>query len=284
MSAPIPRTMGVINVTPDSFSGDGILTEQDYVARALDQAAQMIADGAALLDIGGESSRPGSAPVSGDEELRRVVPVIKAIKQNFPDVTLAIDTVKSQVAESALQAGAAIVNDITALAGDPRMAEISAKYKAQVVLMHNRASAHSVSKDAKIGGQYDAPDYGDIIADVKQDLQTHVTHALQAGIARDKIILDPGIGFGKTQQQNLILIMRLHQIKELGFPILMGVSRKSFIGHLLDLPVDDRIEGTAACVAACVLHGADILRVHDVKFMSRVVKMAAILRDAEHIA
>jgi dihydropteroate synthase len=267
--------MGIVNVTPDSFSGDGIAPYDDYIARAVEQARQMVADGADILDIGGESSRPGSVPVSAGEEIRRVVPVIEAIKDL--GVPVAVDTVKADVAELALQAGADIINDISAL-GDPRMAAVVAAHKAKLVLMHNRAGA--VGQDAKIGGQFGAPVYQDFISDVASDLSQRVDAALAAGIARDKIILDPGVGFGKTPQQNVQLIARLSDFRKLGFPLLMGVSRKSFIGAILDTPVGERLEGTAACVTACVLNGADILRVHDVKLMSRIVKMATALRDA----
>jgi dihydropteroate synthase len=233
-----------------------------------------------MIDVGGESSRPGSVPVSAQEEIRRVVPVIAAIHEQFPALPIAVDTVKAEVADQALRAGAAIVNDISALSGDARMAEIILRHEASVVLMHNRSTPDAVNHDATTGGQYDAPEYDEIVEDVARDLAARVKAALAAGIARDKIILDPGIGFGKTPQQNIELIAHMYHFTALGFPVLMGASRKSFIGSLLGLPVDERLEGTAACVTACVLQGADIVRVHDVKFMARVVKMAALLRDA----
>jgi dihydropteroate synthase len=274
-----PLVMGIINVTPDSFSGDGVLQNNDYAAHALAQAEQMVNDGTDILDIGGESSRPGSVPVSAEEEIRRVVPLVAAIKQKLGNVVIAIDTVKASVAEQALQAGATIINDISAL-GDPAMGAIVANHKAKIVLMHNRSEASAVSRDAIIGGQYDAPDYAYIVDDVARELAGRVRAAQNVGITDDKIILDPGIGFGKTPQQNIALIAQLGRIVALGFPVLMGVSRKSFIGHVLGTTVDDRLEGTAACVTACVLRGAHIIRVHDIKFMARVVKMAAALRDA----
>jgi dihydropteroate synthase len=277
----LPLVMGILNVTPDSFSGDGLLPDADYVNRAVAQAEAMVAEGADIIDVGGESSRPGSEPVSSEEEIRRVVPVISAIKKKLGSThVVAVDTVKGDVAEKALQAGASIINDISALAGDVRMGEIVARYGAEVVLMHNRAAASTISRDSKIGGQYEAPHYEDVVADVARELGARVDFALKAGIAREKIILDPGIGFGKTRQQNMALIARLGWIKMLGFPVLVGVSRKSFIGHVLDAPVDERLEGTSACVAIAVMQGADIVRVHDVKFMAKVVKMAAALRDA----
>lgn len=277
-----PLVMGIINVTPDSFSGDGIPPTSDYVERVMAVAQQMIADGADILDIGGESSRPGSAPVPAEEEIRRVVPVIAAIKKKLgSSCDISVDTVKAEVAEKALQAGATIVNDISALAGDVRMGEVTARHGAQLVLMHNRAKTDAVSHSVLIGGQYDAPVYADIVADVVRDLTLRIDAAEKAGVARNKIILDPGIGFGKTPEQNLALIAQIGKIKELGFPVLVGPSRKSFIGHTLGATVDERLEGTAACVAVAVMGGADIVRVHDVKFMARVVKMAAALRDAQ---
>jgi dihydropteroate synthase len=277
--------MGIINVTPDSFSGDGLLIHDDYVGRAVAQAEQMIADGADILDIGGESSRPGSESVSADEEIRRVVPVITTIKNKLGSthvahVALGVDTVKAGVAEEALRAGASMINDISALAGDARMGEVAARYGADVVLMHNRADAESIARHDKIGGHYEAPQYDDVVAEVARALQARVEAALKAGIAPDKIILDPGIGFGKTPKQNLALVAQLGRIKALGFPVLIALSRKSFIGHVLDVPVEERVEGTAACVAVSIMQGADIVRVHDVKLMARVVKMAAALRDA----
>jgi len=248
-----------------------LLQHKDVAEKAASLAHQMILEGADILDVGGESSRPGSVLISAEEEVRRVIPAIEAIKAKVPHAQISVDTFKADVAEQALQAGASIVNDITALAGDSRMAALVAKTNTTVVLMHNRAMAE---------GRYDSANYDDVVTDVAQDLLASVARAEKSGIARDKIILDPGIGFGKTPQQNLALITHLKKIGALGFPLLMGVSRKSFIGKTLDLAIDERLEGTAACVTACVLNGADILRVHDVKFMTRVVNMAAALRDA----
>jgi dihydropteroate synthase len=272
--------MGIINVTPDSFSGDGLLLHANDVERAVWQAQDMVANGAEILDVGGESSRPGSTPVSTDEETRRVVPVIAALKKKLPGIQIAVDTVKAEVAEKAVEEGATIINDISALAADPRMAEVAARTGATVVLMHNRASANAYSTDEKIGGCYQASDYQDVVEDVRRDLEARVKVALEAGIKRDKIILDPGIGFGKTTDQNLALFGNLDRLKALGFPLLVGVSRKSFIGQVLHVPIAERLEGTSACVAIAVMQGADIIRVHDVKFMARVVKMAAALRKA----
>jgi dihydropteroate synthase len=272
--------MGIVNVTPDSFSGDGLMTENDFVAGALRQATYMVADGAALLDVGGESSRPGSSPVNADEEIRRTVPVIAALRQAFPAIPLSIDTVKPLVAETALKAGASIINDISGTQQDPAMRTLAAESGVYLVLMHNGSEAHAVEKDSRLGAMYEAPAYGDIIDDVRHQLSELAAQALAAGVKRERIIIDPGLSFGKTVEQNLRLINELDKLKTLGFPLLAGPSRKSFIGRVLDLPVEERLEGTAAAVAACVLRGADILRVHDIKAMARVVKTAAAIARA----
>jgi len=272
--------MGIINVTPDSFSGDGLLLSPDYVAYALKQAEEMVAEGADMLDIGGESTRPGYSPVPPEEEIRRVVPVISAIKNKLKTIPLAVDTIKADVAERALASGASIINDISALTGDPRMGEVVRQHNASVILMHNEAMESAFSHHDIVGGQYNAPSYEDVVSDVIRALEVRIEFALDSGIPKENIILDPGIGFGKTPDQNLALIARLHQIKEMGFPVLMALSRKSFIGHVLDTPVDERLEGTAAALAISIFQGADIVRVHDVKFMARVARMAAALRDA----
>lgn len=277
-----PVMMGIINVTPDSFSGDGVWDSADPTVCAFSRAEQMILNGADILDIGGESSRPGSTPVSAEEETRRVVPVILAIRKAFPNVRISIDTVKASVAEAALDAGATIVNDISALKEAPLMGEVVARRSASVVLMHNTASANAVSRNDKLGASYDAPSSTNGIDGVIRDLQERVAYAQSQGIEKAKIILDPGIGFGKTREENLALIARLSEIKALGFPVLIGPSRKSFIGQTLDAPIDDRLAGTAACVAISVLEGADIVRVHDVEFMAQVIKMAKALRSAKN--
>jgi dihydropteroate synthase len=276
-----PRIMGIVNVTPDSFSGDGVLTSGDYIARATDQALHMLDEGADILDIGGESSRPGSTPISADEEIRRVVPVIEAIRQRCgPAPVLSIDTVKANVADAALRAGANIVNDVSALQGDQDMAALVARHACPIILMHNRSQVEQVSRDAKLGDQYKAASYDAIIDDVKRDLLLAVDQAQKAGITDSKIILDPGLGFGKSVEQNLALIKHIGSLNALGFPLLIGPSRKSFIGQTLDLPVEERLEGTAATVALSAFLGAAIIRVHDVKFMARVAKMAAAIRDS----
>jgi dihydropteroate synthase len=280
-SARRPLIMGIVNVTPDSFSGDGVLGAEDYVVAAVAAAAEMLRDGADILDIGGESSRPGSAPVGAAEEIRRVVPVIAALRRKLGAApVLAVDTVKADVAEAALKAGADLVNDITALRHDPAMAATVARHGCPVVLMHNAARAEDVRHDAKIGGSYGAAGGGDVVEKVRGDLLQAVAAARAAGIADDRIILDPGLGFGKSAAQNLDLIRHIGRIRDLGFPVLVGPSRKSFIGKALDLPVDERLEGTAAVVALAAFSGADIIRVHDVKFMARVARMAAAIKGS----
>ena len=265
--------MGILNVTPDSFSGDGIIAKGDAVTAAVNQARDFIASGADILDVGGESTRPGSAPVNADEEMERVIPVIQALNKNFPETLISIDTYKAQVAEEAIKAGAHIVNDVWGLRADDGLALVAAKYKTPVILMHNRSNPASVEVREKFGNAYVGAEYGNLIEDVKRELLDCVAIAKNAQIADPLIVLDPGIGFGKTREHNLELVNRLDSIRELGYPILLGTSRKSFIGFTLDLPADQRVEGTAATVAVGITRGADIIRVHDVKEMARVAKM-----------
>jgi dihydropteroate synthase len=274
--------MGILNLTPDSFSGDGLLGD-DYIdsfggigSYALEdvlvQARDFVAAGVDILDIGGESTRPGASPIAVEEEIRRVIPVIQELSSQF-DVLLSVDTYKHQVAKAALEAGADIVNDVWGLQADPELAPTIAKYQAPVILMHNRSSwVHAEIKE-RLGGRYVGVPYEELIADIKRELLESIDLAQQSGISADKIILDPGIGFGKTVEQNLELIDRLPEIRALGYPILLGPSRKSFIGYTLDLPVDQRMAGTAAAVSIGIDRGADIIRVHDVEFMVRVMKM-----------
>lgn len=266
------RVMGILNVTPDSFSGDGLLTSGKTVDVALRQAMQFIADGAHILDIGGESTRPGSQTISSDEEIERVVPVIQAIRRET-DITLSIDTYKSQVAEAALNAGADWINDVWGLRADPSLAPLAAARKAPLVLMHNRSKAGEVILRGSLGGMYLGAEYTDLLPEVCTELMASVLIALKAGVANEDIILDPGIGFGKTVAQNMQLINHLDELCGLGYPILLGPSRKSFIGFTLDLPPEERVEGTAATVVIGILRGAKIIRVHDVKQMARVARM-----------
>ena len=272
--------MGIINLTPDSFSGDGVQASSDPVLQALAQAEEFIRDGADILDLGAESSRPGAQPVAAKEELGRLLPVLSEIKSRDLPALISVDTWKAEVAEACLEAGADWINDIWALRADARLAEIIARYKATVVLMHNRSQSASVRDLGTLGSSYQGADYSDLIPDIKSDLNASLRIAHDAGIEKERIILDPGIGFGKTVKQNLALIDQLDEFKTLGCPLLIGPSRKSFIGQVLDLPVDQREEGTSAAVAIGIARGADIIRVHNVKVMSRVAKLAdAIVRN-----
>ena len=271
--------MGILNITPDSFSGDGIIAKGDAVQFAVEQARDFLTGGADILDVGGESTRPGSQPVSVNEELERVVPVIEAIAKEFPEALISIDTYKAEVAASAFRAGAHILNDVWALRADPELASVAAAFRVPVILMHNRSNPASVEVRQQVGNAYIGSTYKNLMEEVKRELLVSVELALNAGIEEARIVLDPGVGFGKTREHNLELINHLDEIRALGYPVLLGPSRKSFIGFTLDLPADQRLEGTAATVAVGITRGADIIRVHDVKEMARVAKMTdAIVR------
>ena len=280
--------MGILNLTPDSFSGDGLLAQSESVSTgkavelALQQARSFEAAGADMLDLGGESTRPGAQPVGLEQELDRVLPVIRAITAEL-DTVISIDTYKSEVAEAALQAGAHMVNDVWGLHADPKMAATVARWKAPIILMHNRSSWANADIKDRLGGRYIGIPYENLILDICKDLMESVELAHQAGISDEQIILDPGIGFGKTTEQNLELVNRLDEIRALGYPLLSGPSRKSFIGYTLDLPADQRLEGTAAAASVSIVRGADILRVHDVAYMNRVARMtdAIVRRQSE---
>jgi len=271
--------MGILNATPDSFSGDGLGGAGDLVGRAVDQAARFVAAGADILDIGGESTRPGSSPIDAETETARVVPVVAAIADRFPDVILSVDTSKAAVAAAAFDAGAHWLNDVWALKGDPGIAAVAATRNAPVVLMHNRSRPKAVETDAHLGAQYAGARYGHLMDDIAAALLSLAADAVAEGIARERIILDPGIGFGKTVVQNMALINHLDRLKTLGYPLLIGPSRKSFIGQTLGLDAGERDEGTLACIAVGIARGADIVRVHDVQAAVRVARMTdAILR------
>lgn len=263
--------MGILNLSPDSFAGDG-LTD---VEAAVQRAAQFARDGADLIDLGGESTRPGSEPISVEEVLQRVIPVIERTAQEV-EVPISIDTYKAAVARQALAAGAHLINDVGGLRGDPAMAALVAERGVPLILMHQRPPEGSIG----VRGGPSAEPYREFLADVIRELRGGIAQAEKAGIAREQIIIDPGMGFGKTPEQNLELIDRLSEFKVLGRPILVGPSRKSFIGAVLDLPVEERLEGTAAAVALAIREGAHMVRVHDVKAMARVARMAdAIVRS-----
>ncbi len=251
--------MGVVNVTPDSFSGDGLGSDIDA---ALAQARRFVKEGADIIDVGGESTRPDFPPISVEEELGRVIPVVEKLAAEIA-VPISIDTYKSEVARRALEAGARMINDVWGLRRDPKLAEVAARWGVPLVIVANQRETT----------------YGEIVAEVLAFLRRGIDLALDSGVAWENIIIDPGIGFGKTLEGNLELIRRLGEIKALGRPILLGTSRKSMIGMVLNLPPDQRVEGTAATVALGIANGADMVRVHDVLFMVRVSRMAdAIVR------
>ena len=266
--------MGIVNVTPDSFSGDGLGTDTDA---AVAQALRFVEEGADILDIGGESTRPGSQAVTTEEEIARVVPVIDRLAREV-SVPISIDSYRASTVRAALDAGATIVNDIWGLKHDPDLARLAAEYAVPLVLMHNR---RALPEKTRLGGHFKGVEYSDLMGEVVEELRESVDLALNYGVRPELIIVDPGIGFGKTPQHNLVVMRRQRELRSLGLPILMGTSRKSFIGLALDLPPDDRVEGTAATVALSIVNGADIVRVHDVKQMARVSRMTdAILRPS----
>jgi dihydropteroate synthase len=263
--------MGILNATPDSFSGDGLLrgTEADQagpeaaIERAVDRAKRMVEEGADILDVGGESTRPGHGAIGASEELDRVLGIIHAVRSRLPAVPISIDTTKPDVAESALAAGADIVNDVAAVTAGAALAPVAATHDVPYILMHGRAR----------------PEYDDVVSEVLADLGRAIDLALAAGCRRGQLIVDPGIGFGKTPEQNLELLSGLAALRELGLPILLGASRKSTIGRVLDLPVEERLEGTLAITALAVAAGIDIVRVHDVQPNVRAARMSdAIVR------
>ena len=269
--------MGIVNVTPDSFSGDGLLVDarptspgaasssdaRDPIAAAVVQARSMVEDGADLLDVGGESTRPGHAEIAAENEIDRVVPVIEAIRRALPEVPLSIDTTKPVVAEAALAAGADLVNHIWGVAEDDGIARVAASHGAPLVLMHNRAK----------------PRYDDLMAEVVADLAAAIERAVLAGVDRDRLIVDPGFGFGKTAEQNVAILASIGRLRVLGRPILLGTSRKSTLGRILDLPADQRVEATLATTALGIAAGVDMVRVHDVLANVRAARTAdAIIR------
>ncbi|MDE0636515.1 MAG: dihydropteroate synthase [Candidatus Poribacteria bacterium] len=257
----ITHIMGVLNVTPDSFSDGGDYLE---VNTAIAHAKTMVAEGATIIDIGGESSRPGAEPVPVEAELHRVLPVIRALVSEQLDVLLSIDTTKAEVAQQALEAGAHIINDITALRGDAAMAHVATEMEAGVILMHMKGTPRTMQQ---------SPQYQNVVEEVYGALENWTNDATQNGIEPNRIIVDPGVGFGKTIEQNLQILKHLDIFKQLNKPILIGTSRKSFIGNLLDLPVTERVEGSLATACWAITHGADIVRVHDVKATVRAARM-----------
>jgi dihydropteroate synthase len=259
--------MGVINVTPDSFSDGGKFFESNV---AISHAKRLVSQGVDIIDIGGESTRPGSESVTKDEEMKRVIPVIEGIF-NEVKVPISIDTGKSEVAMAALDAGACIINDISAMRSDPKIANVAAESQTPLILMHMQGTPKDMQKD---------PKYGDIMGDIREFLQERLDFAQSKGVPRENMIIDPGIGFGKTLEHNYEIIRRLRELKELNLPILIGTSRKSFIGSTLGLDVNERLEGTLATITMSIINGADIIRVHDVMEAVRTAKMTdAIYRN-----
>jgi len=262
------HVMGVLNVTPDSFSDGGRFLDKD---KAISRVMEMVEEGADIIDIGGESTRPGAKSLGEKEELDRVIPVIKAVSDKVR-VPISIDTYKYEIARQALDAGAAMINDISGLRSDKRMASLAAENKVPVIIMHMQGAPKDMQKN---------PKYKSVVGEILGFLREQSDKAVAAGIQRDLIVVDPGIGFGKTKDHNLTILKRLSEFRSIGLPIAIGTSRKSFIGMTLGLEVDDRLEGTAASVSYAISQGANIIRVHDVKEMVRVVRMTdAIMRAA----
>lgn len=264
-----PVIMGILNVTPDSFSDGGKYLHQEA---AIERAIEMVNMGAGIIDIGGESSRPGSRPVSAEEQISRVVGIIESLA-NKVDVPISIDTTSSQVALAAMEAGASIINDISAMRSDGEIAKVAANSNAGIVLMHMQGVPGTMQKD---------PSYVDVVKEVKEFLSERIDAAIRAGIPRNQIVIDPGIGFGKKREHNLSLLKHSDEFSQLGLPVLLGPSRKRFIDDVLNIPdPDDRIFGTAAAVAWCAAGAADIIRVHDIKEMLQVSRLTAEIAQAK---
>ena len=259
--------MGIVNVTPDSFSDGGKFFSPEV---AISHASKLITQGADIIDIGGESTRPGAEQVSESEELKRVIPVIEKIRTDNPTILISIDTTKASVAKHAVEAGADIINDVSGLSFDNNMIGIVESFNIPVVIMHMKGNPQNMQLN---------PKYEDIVNEILDFFKMKIKMAVQSGINRSMIILDPGIGFGKTVEHNFELLSRLNEFNVLELPIMIGPSRKSFIGITLDLPPEDRVEGTAAAVSAGVMNGASIVRVHDVKSMKRVVRIIEKVRN-----
>jgi dihydropteroate synthase len=252
--------MGIVNVTPDSFSDGGQFFDPEV---AISHAKRLVSEGADIIDIGGESTRPGSEAVSFEDELDRVIPVINGIA-NDVSVPISIDTCKSEVAKAALDAGASIVNDVSAMRFDPKIADVVAEHEVPLILMHMQGTPKNMQKN---------PEYKDVIGDIKDFLNERIDFAVSKGVSKERIIIDPGIGFGKTLENNYEIIRRLDELTELGQPLLIGTSRKSFIGLTLDLDVAERIYGSLATITMSIINGVDMVRVHDVKESVQVAKM-----------
>ena len=253
--------MGILNITPDSFSDGGFYNSTEL---AVKRASQLIIDGADILDIGGESTRPGASQISIKEELNRIIPVIKEIRKRYKDILISVDTYKSEVAKQSIYSGASIINDISGLVLDEKMASVAASLDVPVVLMHLKGTPQNMQEN---------PTYKNLISEIKNFLIKQAKHAIKSGVKPKNIIIDPGIGFGKTVKNNFEILAKLKDFTKTGYPVLVGPSRKSFIGKTLNLPVDKRLEGTAASIAISIINGAKIVRVHDVSEMKKVCKI-----------
>ena len=260
---------GILNITPDSFSDGGLYLNRK---KAFNRALKLLNDGCDIIDIGGESTRPGSDSVSINEELNRIIPIINEVKKTFNDILISVDTYISAVAKEAIKAGADIINDISGLAFDEDMAPLLAKNDIPVIIMHIQGKPKTMQQNIE---------YNDLINDIKQYFKKRCDYAIKSGIKKNNIILDPGIGFGKTFNHNFKLLKNLKTFKEMEYPLLIGPSRKAFIGDVLKLPPEERVEGTIATVVAAILNGANIVRVHDVKSMKRVVRIIEKIRNVQ---
>ena len=276
--------MGIVNVTPDSFSGDGMADDEVGLSevalqRVVAQARSFAEEGADFIDVGGESTRPGSKPVTAEIEASRVLPAIKAIRA-LTEIPISVDTYRASVAARALDLGADMVNDVWGLQMDPSLGELVAERSVPIILMHNRSRPKDAAQEQRLGGRYVGVKYDDLLGDILSELGAQVSQAEGVGIVRERIIVDPGIGFGKTVEQNLSLLNRAGELRSLGLPILLGPSRKSFIGYTLQLPPDERVEGTTAAIAVGIVrNGVDIIRAHDVRSAVRAARMTdAIVR------
>jgi dihydropteroate synthase len=271
--------MGIVNLTQDSFSGDGLLKTRNPLEAALRQIEGFLKEGVDVLDLGAESTRPGAVQVSAEEEIAQLIPALSTLWKEGVSIPISIDTYKASVAKACLNEGAHIINDVWGFKKDPAMAATVAQHKATAVLMHNVVRKMETQK-TELGGRYLKVQYKDIVQTVKKGLSECIALAKAAGIPDERILIDPGIGFGKTTEHNLELLNKQEELLSLGYPILLGVSRKSFIGYTLDLPPEDRLEGSLAANAYGILHGASIVRVHDVKATIRLARMLDAIRNA----
>jgi dihydropteroate synthase len=271
--------MGVINATPDSFSGDGVFATGTPIECAIQQAQDYIQAGADIIDIGGKSTKPGAKNITTEEELSRVIPIVETIHSAFPDIILSIDTTDAVVVEYALKHGASIINDVSGMMSDPDMYRVAAQYQPYVVIMHSHQNP--CIEQTELGTRYLGNSSFDITNTVYDELESMVVHAISQGVDRKKIIIDPGIGFGKTVEQNLQLLSKQEVLKNMGFPLLIGTSRKSFIGYTLGATVDNRLGGSIASAVFSVMKGANILRVHDVAETVQAVRIIEAILDTK---